>query len=312
MSTHRSGIAHSQLDTEKRESVSIKTWFTLGRTSNLPTVFANVFTGIALSYTMITPLHPGVYFLSLVAMSLAYLAGMFLNDVFDAEFDKEHRSNRPIPNGEISTGTVANAAIILLVLCFASTVGAAILAQQSVSQALFAVTALVGCIVLYDAWHKNNPISPVIMGACRALVYVSCALIVSKQLSLILLGGAAVLWLYVIGLTYTAKQEHLNHVQNAWPLIGLYLPMACGAFLALHKTWVMIPLALYIASVVFAISRIVRRNPGDVPVAVVTLIASMALWDAMLLFAAGFPALAMMAIGCWLLTLAFQHWVSGT
>jgi len=30
-------------------------------------------------------------------------------------------------------------------------------------------------IVAYDLFHKGNPLSPVIMGACRALVYASAA-----------------------------------------------------------------------------------------------------------------------------------------
>jgi len=42
------------------------------------------------------------------------------------------------------------------------------------------------------------------------------------------------------------------------------------------------------------------------------LIAGIALIDAILLFAHGFPALGIIAISFWLLTLALQNWVSGT
>jgi 4-hydroxybenzoate polyprenyltransferase len=36
-----------------------------------------------------------------------------------------------------------------------------------------------GAIVLYDSHHKNNPLSPVLMGMCRMLVYITSALAIS-------------------------------------------------------------------------------------------------------------------------------------
>ncbi len=42
--------------------------------------------------------------------------------------------------------------------------------------------ALAGSIVLYDAWHKGNVFAPVIMGLCRALVYLVTGAAVSGEI----------------------------------------------------------------------------------------------------------------------------------
>src|SRR5215470_11854017 len=75
----------------------------LGRISNLPTVWPNTLVGVTLA--------GGVSFdtrvlLLLVAFSLFYIGGMFLNDAFDREFDARTRPDRPIPSGLVSAGVV--------------------------------------------------------------------------------------------------------------------------------------------------------------------------------------------------------------
>ena len=55
-----------------------------------------------------------------------------------------------------------------------------------------------------------------------------------------------------------------------------------------------------------------RRAPGDIPRAVVSLIAGISLLDAMLISAAGAPGLAMLAVLGFGLTLLLQRFVSGT
>ena len=55
----------------------------LGRVSNLPTVWTNTIAGVALAGT--SPADSRVPWL-LLALSLCYVAGMFLNDAFDREF----------------------------------------------------------------------------------------------------------------------------------------------------------------------------------------------------------------------------------
>ena len=75
----------------------------LGRISNLPTVWSNVLVGVALAGGALNDTRLP---LLLVAMSLFYVAGMFLNDAFDREFDARARPERPIPSGATSATQV--------------------------------------------------------------------------------------------------------------------------------------------------------------------------------------------------------------
>ena len=60
--------------------MSLSVWLRLGRVSNLPTVWSNVLTGLAL----VGALQPDASLLVLVlALSLFYVGGMYLNDAFD-------------------------------------------------------------------------------------------------------------------------------------------------------------------------------------------------------------------------------------
>ena len=71
-------------------------------------------------------------------------------------------------------------------------------------------------------------------------------------------------------------------------------------------------LLLYEGLLIFAMSRLRRRAPGDVPRAVVTLIAGMSVLDAVVLAGGGHPGAAAMAVAAFALTLALQRWVPGT
>jgi 4-hydroxybenzoate polyprenyltransferase len=69
---------------------------------------------------------------------------------------------------------------------------------------------------------------------------------------------------------------------------------------------------LYEAVVIFALSLLRRRARGDVPRAVVTLIAGMSVLDGVVLAGAGQIAPAALAVLAFVLTLALQRWVAGT
>jgi 4-hydroxybenzoate polyprenyltransferase len=167
-------------------------------------------------------------------------------------------------------------------------------------------------IVLYDSYHKNNPLSPVLMGACRVLVYITAALAIANELPTNLWIAALVLLSYLIGLTYTAKREHLNELGSMWPLAALAVPAIYGVVLALRAPLVWPFLLVFAAWVSYALSLLRRRAKGDVPRAVVSLIAGISLLDAMILCGAGAAALAVVAVVAFALTLAMQRVVSGT
>ncbi len=119
----------------------------------------------------------------MLALSLFYVGGMFLNDAFDHEFDAKHRPERPIPSGQVSAREVFVAGFGLLALGMAGVA----LASRSLTgmpawPALVASAALAAAIVFYDAHHKDNPLSPLVMGLCRVLVVLTAAFTVTTAL----------------------------------------------------------------------------------------------------------------------------------
>jgi 4-hydroxybenzoate polyprenyltransferase len=282
----------------------------LGRVSNLPTVWTNTATGIVLAggapgSSMALPL--------LVALSLFYVGGMYLNDAFDARIDAIERPERPIPSGVISARSVFAAGFAMLALGVGLLfwTGYGMAGGTGVWPGLGGL-ALVGAIVLYDWYHKANPLSPALMGLCRVFVYLVAGLAFAVPPPAILWLAALLLLCYLIGLTYIAKQENLGEVRNLWPLLFLAAPVLY-ALSAAPGGWTSVALfVLFALWIGVALWFLRRRRPGDVPRAVVSLIAGIALLDAVLIAAAGAPGIAWLAVGGFVLTLALQRLVPGT
>jgi 4-hydroxybenzoate polyprenyltransferase len=282
----------------------------LGRISNLPTVWTNVAAGIALAGGVVwdarTPLL-------MLAFSLAYVGGMYLNDAFDAEIDARQRRERPIPAGRVRRSTVfgagfgllAGAVVLLLAIGYMPASGTG--AWPAVTGLVLAAT-----IVLYDWQHKGNPIGPVLMGLCRALVYIGAGLAHSADLPGPLLAGALLLFSHIVGLTYLAKQEGLGRVANWWPVAFLAAPILFGIRLAIDEPSTWIFLAAFAALVTSAIALALRRLPGDIGKAVVLLLAGISLLDTLLIAGTGSAGLAIAAAAGFPLTLVLQRFVSGT
>ncbi len=290
--------------------MNLKLALRLGRISNLPTVWTNVLVGALLAGGSLT--DPRLILL-MVALSLFYVGGMFLNDAFDRDFDAQHRPQRPIPSGQVSARQVFAFGFGLLVLGMAFVAQAAFaLNEQGAWRAIASGVALAAAIVFYNVHHKHNQLSPLVMGLCRVLVVVTAAFGVATVLPGVVVLAALALLCHLIGLTYIAKQEHLDRIGSLWPLGFLAMPLIYGIVLAFSTPVVWLLLALYAAVLVFALSRLRRRAQGDVPRAVVTLIAGMSVLDGVLLAGAGHLLPSLLAIGAFLLTLALQRWVPGT
>jgi hypothetical protein len=290
--------------------MSWRTALRLGRVSNLPTVWSNTLTGIVLAGGAVASARILVL---LLALSLFYVAGMFLNDAFDRGVDARERPERPIPAGEVSARTVFTAGFGMMaagLLCLLW-VGYGFEGGTGGGAAL-AGLALAAAILAYDAYHKDNPLSPALMGVCRVLVYVTAGLAVSLSLPAALWAGALVLLCYLIGLTYVAKQETLDEVGNLWPLLFLAVPVVYGAVHALDAPGAALLWLLLVAWIGVALWFLRRRGPGDVPRAVISLIAGISLLDALLIAGAGAMPIAWLAIAAFLLTLTLQRVVSGT
>jgi 4-hydroxybenzoate polyprenyltransferase len=185
-------------------------WLQLARISNTPTVVSNTVAGAVLASAAA---ETGAVAVVAVAMALFYTAGMILNDLLDYEIDVRERPERPLPSGAVSRPAALTAVIVLFVA------GEALLLLEG-TEPFLAGLGLVALIVLYDAWHKGNPLSPVLMGACRAFVYFVAALAVAGEVPLEVATAAAVLLLYIVGLTRVAKSEG-GSLRAAWPLAAV-------------------------------------------------------------------------------------------
>ncbi len=282
----------------------------LGRISNLPTVWTNVLVGTLLAGGDLADPHLP---LLMLALSLFYLGGMFLNDAFDREFDAQHRPERPIPSGQVSARQVFVIGFGLLAMALAGVATASRGADGLPAwRALASAAALAAAIVYYNAHHKGNPLSPLVMGLCRVFVVLTAALSVTVALPAAVVLAAIALLCHLIGLTYIAKQEHLDRIGNLWPLGFLAVPVAYGVVLAVSAPVVWLPLVLYAGVLAFALNLLRRRARGDVPRAVVTLIAGMSVLDGVVLLGGGHPLPAVLAVVAFVLTLTLQRWVSGT
>ena len=284
----------------------------LGRVSNLPTVWTNMLTGIVLAGGTLDDARA---WLLLTSLTLFYVAGMYLNDAFDADIDAVERPERPIPAGRVSRRIVFAAGYTMLAVAIA------LMAAAGSVDARFDDTgpwpglaglALAGIIVFYNWHHKKNPLSPVVMGTSRMLVYICAGLVFIVPLPRLLLVAAVVLLCYLIGLTYVAKQENLGRVRNMWPLALLAVPAIYGLMLIVNALWTAPFWIAFSGWVLVALFYLRRRNPGDIPRAVVSLIAGISLLDGLLIAGAGATGYALLAMAGFLLTLTLQRFIAGT
>lgn len=282
----------------------------LGRVSNLPTVWTNVLAGLLLAGgTFSDPKTLPM----LISMSLFYVGGMYLNDAFDADIDALERPERPIPSGQICRRNVYKLGFSMLAagVAMLAWIGLGFYHGTGVWPALAGII-LSSAIVLYDWYHKSNPLSPLIMGLCRVMVYITAGSCFVIPLPAPLLIGATLLLCYLIGLTYIAKQETLGRVENLWPLIFLVIPVIYGAGLILDHSVTALFWIAFTGWAGISLWFVKRRQLGDIPHGVVSLIAGIALFDAMLISGTGETGYACLAVAGFLLTVALQRLIPGT
>jgi 4-hydroxybenzoate polyprenyltransferase len=196
------------------KATQFRTLLVLGRVSNLPTVWSNCLAGWWLGGG---GHHWRLPFLFL-GVSLLYTGGMFLNDAFDADFDRQRRPERPVPTGKIPLPLVwrfgfgqLGVGIFLLLFCGQLAAGAAFFL------AIF--------ILLYNFSHKFFTASPWLMGACRFWVYlIASAAGVNGLHGWPIFCGVAMA-LYVVGLSYVARRESFIAAIPHWPLLLLAAPV---------------------------------------------------------------------------------------
>jgi 4-hydroxybenzoate polyprenyltransferase len=280
----------------------------LGRVSNLPTVWTNVLAGTVLAGADPTP---ATALRLVVALSLFYVGGMFLNDAFDREIDARERPERPIPSGAISATEVFGVGFGLIALGMAGLAANAAARSEPMTPSLVSGAALGGFVVLYDAWHKANPLSPVVMGLCRAAVYTTAGLGAGGSLRGALILGALVLAAYVVGLTFVARQENRRSYRAGGTLLLVFSPAALTLSSPPASPVAWAALVAFSAWVVVTLRPLFGAAPV-VPRAVVRLIAGISLVDMLLMAWGGAPITALLGVPGFLATLALQRWISGT
>jgi 4-hydroxybenzoate polyprenyltransferase len=248
--------------------------------------------------------HPRIAVV-LLAMSLFYEGGMFLNDYFDRHIDARDRPERPIPTGAIAPATVVAIGSALIAA------GLALLATLNLPAAGLGVL-LAAAVVAYDWHHKGNLFAPLLMGLCRALVYgIAAAAAIGSVSGAVTIAGIGLL-AYVAGLSYAAWQERLDRPRNLWPLPLLAVPLLLAAP-ALQQGAIAIAIyASLIGAVGWSLYLLMTRPPGGVPRAVGLLIAAISLVDAAFIAGVGAVGPALVAVAGFFATLCAQRYVSGT
>jgi 4-hydroxybenzoate polyprenyltransferase len=287
----------------------------LGRVSNVPTVWTNGLAGVVLAGGT---LRAASGIVLMLAMSAFYIGGMFLNDAFDAKFDAEVRPERPIPSGRIGRGEVYGIGFGLLVLGEALVALCSIVAGEAVRPAALTGGALLAALIVYYNYrHKNDPLSPLVMALCRAMIYGTAAALVLPPGALFAsagLGwGTAVLICYLIGLTYVAKQENLTEIRNLWPLLFLAAPFVYRAPALVEGAAAAGMYAVLLGWVAYCLAFLVVPSRRNIPKAVTGLIAGISLLDGLLISGSGGGILLPGAcVAGWAATMALQRWVPGT
>lgn len=283
----------------------------LMRVSNLPTCLANVLTGAAIGMQF---QQPSILKLAalVVAISCYYCGGMIFNDICDLKYDSTHRPQRPIVTGSVS---VRAALIFTLFLFFLARSIMFCIAEH----AFVPSTILVLSIILYDILHKKFSSSVVLMGACRALVYITCAIAVAgpTQAEAALkasLPFAILLGFYTLSITAVARLEDQSRLDiRKW--LSIAMPVALFAilfFVRPSRPVYAVVAAIGLAYWMFTACRFVFAKPPKIKHAVLTWLSGMCLVDAWFLTVLDQPMLAIIAGICFIVTVYGHKRISGT
>jgi len=214
---------------------TIRGYLEICRISNLPTVWTNVLCAFVLASGGFS--WQG-FLVPALSLSCYYLAGMCLNDVCDAAYDRIHRPARPIPSGRVSH----QGALLLTAFLFAS--GSALLLAVPYRQTFYAALLLITVIVWYDLRHKQNPFSVLLMASCRFLVFAVTSLSISGSIASPVLLAGLLQSAYVVCISLVARYENSRTAPFTLQVIPLMLAGIClldGMILALyiHPVWLL-------------------------------------------------------------------------
>ncbi|WP_205878001.1 SCO3242 family prenyltransferase [Mycobacterium camsae] len=158
-----------------------------------------------------------------LASALLYWSGMVLNDWADRERDAVERPERPIPSGEVSSGTALSLAAVL------AGAGMATAAAANGSHGLAAASRITLWVIAYDLVAKDTVAGPLVMSGCR-IVDVMLGAAPDYRPALL---PASVLGLHTTAVTVLSRSE-VSGSDRSLPAVvaGLATAVAGGAVLA--------------------------------------------------------------------------------
>ncbi len=317
--------------------MQIKPLLTVARISNLPTVWTNILAAAVLAHesgqmpaSIATPNQASVismlsqyplliWFGTLFALSLMYLGGMFLNDAFDAEWDKANNNLRPIVTGAISDKMAWMIGSIFLVV---AVLAIAILYKQTILDnsiilwyqnfyGLFAGLLLASTIIVYNAYHKDFTHSAIVMGACRFGVYMISALLLAQITPEVTLAALSLL-LYIAGLTYLARHEYMNQLQHLWPALLLLTPIIVATSFGYDSLYFWLFLLVSVTWIGSRLWIVVGTNKPNVRACIGGLLAAIPLLDGLILASVNAIIPSLICLLVFLTIPQLHRWISGT
>jgi 4-hydroxybenzoate polyprenyltransferase len=236
-------------------------WWQLLRAANVFTAASNVIAGFLIVRGQWAPAE--TLALLVAASACMYLAGMVLNDVYDAELDAIERPERPIPSGHISRTTASSAGWALLT-------SGALLSWLAAMSCGHPMPGLIGVLLAfaifrYDRVLKSTWIGPVAMGWCRVLnVMLGASVAGNLTRQWPALAYALGVGLYTIVLTHVAQSETIGELSRKLRVRNLVTRMIQGFIVldALAATlatgW---PSGLAVLALLIPTILIARRTP---------------------------------------------------
>ena len=208
---------------------------TLGRVSNLPSVWTNCLAAWMVNASvsdalLLMPEKSDFFFppdnvllYLLVGASFCYMGGCTLNDAMDKDFDDQHNPNRPIPSAKISLSQAWLLGLIQLGL------GGVLLIIGAECSPLW-IALLLLSILSYDWIHKKWAGGVFIMGGCRLFLWLGAATVgMETDIAPQTWGWGLALYGYVVGISLYAKNESINKEEpHRVAIFLLFLPSLCA------------------------------------------------------------------------------------
>ncbi len=194
----------------------------------------DVVMGYLFTHAILEPGDGPLLGLLVIISALLYMAGMVLNDVFDAENDAQERPQRPIPSGRVSLSTARSVGWQMLAIAVIA--GWLLSIRVGDLRPAVVATVLTGCVFLYDGLLKRTPVGPLAMGVCRML---------NVLLGMSLAEGpwqgehwlvAVAIGVYIAGVTWFSRGE-AGRSHRGYLIVGMFMILLGVGLLSLLPGW---------------------------------------------------------------------------